>query len=208
MKKQVNRKSKKAPVARKKSKAAPLKVKSQESAVNSQDPQWPTLFRSLIRPGRFKYIKGMTKTSECVFCASLRAGPSPESLLVYSNDHAIVVLNKFPYNTGHLLVLPREHKAEMELLSQTQLMGLHQALRDVIVTLKKSYQPHGVNVGLNLGRAAGAGLPEHMHYHVIPRWEGDLNFFPLVAESKTIIQTLEDTYQVLRPHFEILENES
>lgn len=124
-----------------------------------------------------------------------------ESLCVFKSEHTMIVLNKFPYNSGHLLVMPREHKGHLLSLTEVEFQDLHQVLKKAIQAMEKLYQPAALNIGLNHGKAAGAGLPDHLHYHVIPRWEGDLNFFPLIAETKVVIESLEQTFEKFSQYF-------
>lgn len=113
----------------------------------------------------------------------------------------MIVLNKFPYNSGHLLVIPQRHEGDLVKFSDAEFKDLHHTLKLAVEALQQVYQPGGMNVGLNMGAVAGAGIPEHLHYHVIPRWSGDLNFFPLVAETKTVIESLEMTFDRLVAYF-------
>jgi len=156
----------------------------------------------LFRPHRHAYVRGKDKPAHCVFCAALAKGLDFESLLVFKSKHAMVLLNKYPYNNGHLLVLPTRHVSDIGLLENSEYQELMNVLRCSVATMQKALQPQGINMGLNLGAAAGAGLPDHVHFHLIPRWAGDTNFFPLIAETKVISQSLEQTYEVFRPAFD------
>ena len=113
----------------------------------------------------------------------------------------MVVLNKYPYNNGHTLVIPTRHVGEFTKLDAKEHRDLHALLRETVRVLQDTYECGGLNVGLNLGSAAGAGIPEHLHYHVVPRWRGDTNFFPLLAETKVVVETLEQSYERLLPLF-------
>ncbi len=139
----------------------------------------------------------------CVFCAAIKCGVDESSLVLWQSDSVCILMNKYPYNNGHLLVISRRHVADLNDLSETEFNELHLALKKSINALRKSYGegPGGFNLGLNLGKAAGAGLPGHLHYHVIPRWVGDANFFPLISRTKVISETLEQTYRRLLPYF-------
>lgn len=159
--------------------------------------------RLLFRPHRWKYVKKIEKDSECVFCKAARQELALDTLCVYKTHYSMVVLNKFPYNSGHLLVIPLRHQGDLLALTQAEYEDLHNTLRLAVKAAKEVYTPHGINVGLNLEKAAGAGLPDHLHYHVIPRFIGDLNFFPLIAESKVIPEALEDCY---KKYFEFFRN--
>lgn len=167
--------------------------------------RWPIERDILWRPHRFKYLQGQSgKGVECVFCDALSRGLSADSLVIHNNGTSMVVLNKFPYNNGHLLVLPVRHIADITDLSESEHTDLHKTVRQCVEALRKAYDkvPPGMNIGANLGAAAGAGIPQHLHYHIIPRWIGDSNFFPLVGQTKVISETLEQTYKRLLPYFE------
>lgn len=114
----------------------------------------------------------------------------------------MVVLNKFPYNSGHLLVLPRRHCGDLQKLSAEESADLWRVLNLTMEVLQSVYQPGGLNVGLNHGAVAGAGIPDHLHFHVIPRWAGDLNFFPLIAETKVVVESLEQSWDRLKIAFQ------
>lgn len=156
--------------------------------------------RILFRPDRYKYVRGAREKS-CVFCKAAKNRVSLKTLCVYKTEHSLVILNKFPYNSGHLLVLPRRHCGNLFDLSELEFTDLNQTLRLAAKGVQKVYKPTGFNMGLNHGRAAGAGLPDHLHYHIIPRWEGDLNFFPLITDTKVVIESLEQTYKKLIHYF-------
>ena len=132
---------------------------------------------------------------------AVAAGPSPESLLIYQGKHAIVMLNKFPYNNAHLLVLPLRHCGDFLQLTPDEHREIAECMRRSIAAISDAYKPAGFNCGLNLGAASGAGIPEHLHYHIIPRWVGDTNFFPIIANTKVVVETLEQTYERLLPYF-------
>ncbi len=156
----------------------------------------------LFRSHRAQYIKSKSKMKECVFCSALQKGPSYESLLVFVNDSSMVILNKYPYNSGHLLILPKRHEGQLLKLSIEEFDSLNKLLRFSVQVLEKEYMPRAMNIGLNLGKYSGAGIPDHMHYHIIPRWKGDLNFFPIMTETKVISEELKETYYRLLPYFE------
>jgi ATP adenylyltransferase len=124
-----------------------------------------------------------------------------ESLLLKKSEHCSVIMNKFPYNSGHLLVIPNAHKGSLLDLTMGESQALHEQLRQCVGVLQKVFQCDGFNIGMNLGKIAGAGIPEHLHYHIIPRWGGDTNFFPLIAQTKVVPETLEQVYAKLAPAF-------
>jgi ATP adenylyltransferase len=162
---------------------------------------WPLERDILFRPDRFKYVRKLIKTEACVFCSAAKKEASFDTLCVYKSKYSMIVLNKFPYNSGHLLVIPLKHQGDLLALKQEAHYDLHDTLRLAMKALQDIYQPGGVNVGLNHGAVAGAGIPDHLHYHVIPRWSGDLNFFPLIAETKVVVESLEQTYEGLLRYF-------
>jgi ATP adenylyltransferase len=155
----------------------------------------------LFRPDRWKYVKKLETDTECVFCRASRLNPSFETLVVYKSQMSCILLNKYPYNSGHLLVIPQRHEGNLLNLTNVEYEDLHQTLRVAVEACKSVYQPHGMNIGLNMDKAAGAGLPDHLHYHVIPRFKGDLNFFPLIADTKVIPESLEDCYNKMKNYF-------
>ena len=162
---------------------------------------WPMERDVLFRPDRFKYVRKLIKPEGCVFCNAAKNEISFESLCVYKSKHSMIVLNKFPYNSGHLLVIPLKHEGNVMTLKQEAHYDLHDTLRLAMQALQDVYQPGGMNTGLNHGAVAGAGIPDHLHYHVIPRWAGDLNFFPMIAETKVVVESLEQTYDRLLGYF-------
>jgi ATP adenylyltransferase len=157
--------------------------------------------RVLFRPDRFQYVRQKTPSNACVFCQAAQSEPHFETLCVYKSSHSMILLNKFPYNAGHLLVVPQVHKGHLLKLHSPEYQDLHETLRVAVEAAEDLYQPAALNIGLNHGKAAGAGLPDHLHYHLIPRWEGDLNFFPLIAETKAVVETLEQTFKKFSDYF-------
>lgn len=147
----------------------------------------------LFKPDRYKYIRKEIISDGCVFCNSQKA-VSFDTLCVYKSKFSMIVLNKFPYNSGHVLVLPQLHCGNMLTLSNEEYLDLMQTLRLAGQAVMDIYKPSAFNMGMNHGAWAGAGIPDHLHFHVIPRWAGDLNFFPLIAQTKVVIETLEQTY--------------
>jgi ATP adenylyltransferase len=154
-------------------------------------------------PWRLRYVKDASKDkeSECIFCAALEAGDDETNLIVHRGELCFVILNKFPYTNGHLMVAPYQHVATLQELgapTATELMRLAQRGMDA---LEASYSPHGYNVGFNQGRVAGAGVEHHIHMHVVPRWGGDTNFMPVLGDTRVMNQTLADSFQTVREAF-------
>lgn len=183
--------------AKKKSVRKKAAVKKAAGLLQIDQEIWPLERDVLFRPDRMKYVRKLIKPEGCVFCRAAKKEVSFETLCVYKTEHSMVVLNKFPYNSGHILVLPRRHCGNLLKLSDAEFTDLQNTVRKAMAALYKVYEPEGVNLGLNHGAVAGAGIPEHLHYHLIPRWSGDLNFFPLIAETKVLVETLEQTYEKL-----------
>jgi len=141
--------------------------------------------------------RGEPPPDKCFLCRAIASGSDRENLLVHRTTDSVVVLNRFPYNNGHLLIAPRLHKATLDEHSESELLDLQLTLRHMMAILKRKMSPDGFNVGLNLGSAAGAGLPGHLHWHIVPRWSGDVNFMPVVANVKVIVQSLDALYDLL-----------
>jgi ATP adenylyltransferase len=154
-------------------------------------------------PWRLAYVKDASKDIEddCIFCAKPAEGDDEASLIVHRGERCFVILNLFPYTNGHLMVAPYEHAGRIqELPAETlgETMALAQAAMN---RLEEVYEPHGFNVGFNQGRVAGAGVEHHIHLHVVPRWGGDTNFMPVIADTRVMPQTLEQSYAALRGAF-------
>jgi ATP adenylyltransferase len=143
------------------------------------------------------------KESGCIFCdyAITDESAFPDAHILVANEEAYVVLNRYPFAAGHLLIVPRRHEAELENLTDQEHDALFRLTRDAASRLKKAVSAQGVNIGLNLGKAAGAGIGEHLHVHVVPRWEGDTNFMPVVADVRVMPQHLAATFRHLSPFF-------
>ena len=169
---------------------------------------WPNKRNILFRPDRMKYVRKLVHTTGCVFCRSAKLKISYSSLCVFKTKYTQIVLNKYPYNNGHLLVLPLGHVGDLTALSPERYDDLHRTIRIAIKAIEAVYQPTGFNIGLNHGSTAGAGIPEHLHYHVIPRWSGDLNFFPLIANTKVVIETVEQSYEKFAAYFAGIKSQS
>jgi ATP adenylyltransferase len=154
----------------------------------------------LWAPWRLAYVAGARAPgtdNSCFLCAGLAQHDDRRNLIVLRTSASVVVLNRFPYNNGHLLIAPRAHKGHLAELDRDELLETMETLRRMVGVLDAALQPDGYNIGLNLGRAAGAGLPGHLHWHVVPRWDGDTNFMPVIADTKVMAQSLDALYDVL-----------
>ena len=158
--------------------------------------------RRLWAPWRMVYIL-QEKKGGCFFCDGLREGRDEGNLILYRGKLALVMMNRFPYNNGHVMVVPKRHCLCLEDLSDEEGQELFHLLQVSLRVLKSSLNPDGFNVGLNLGKAAGAG-EEHVHFHIVPRWVGDSNYMPVLGETKVISECLTETYRKLRLAFERL----
>ncbi len=161
----------------------------------------------LWSPWRSQYIDSFkeeknTQIPSCFICEAIDAiGLEKERLVVARFEFCIVMLNKFPYNNGHILIAPKKHTGDMDKLPDEEVFEILQTTRKATKILEKVFKPNGFNIGMNLGRVAGAGLPDHLHVHIVPRWNGDANFMPVIADVKVVSQSLEQTQEILANEF-------
>jgi ATP adenylyltransferase len=154
----------------------------------------------LWAPWRLAYVAAKQPPSghdPCFLCQGLAADDDRANLVALRTPRSVVMLNRFPYNNGHLLIAPLAHKGRLDELEADEMLEVQQTLRCMVAALDGLMKPDGYNVGLNLGRAAGAGLPGHLHWHLVPRWNGDTNFMPVAADTKVIVQSLDALYDAL-----------
>jgi ATP adenylyltransferase len=154
----------------------------------------------LWAPWRLAYVasaKPPSGADPCFICQGLAEQDDRRNLIVLRTPLSVVLLNRFPYNNGHLLIAPRVHKGELAELDASELLETQETLRRMVQSLDGLIHPDGYNIGLNLGRVAGAGLPGHLHWHLVPRWHGDVNFMPVLADTKVIVQSLDALYNLL-----------
>jgi len=149
-----------------------------------------------------QYIRSLSNpnSEECFLCAAARAASNEERqarLVVWTSAHCVVLINLFPYTNGHLLIAPKAHKAELEDLSDDEAMDLQRQTTEAVKLLKRAMSPQGFNIGINLGRVAGAGVPGHLHQHVVPRWGGDVNFMTVVGEVRVVPEAAEQVWNEL-----------
>jgi ATP adenylyltransferase len=165
-------------------------------------------WRQLWAPWRAAYIRAThRKPARCIFCfGALREAARKRRLVLYAGAQASVMLNLYPYANGHLLIAPRRHVDALEGLSPAETAAIGGLLAGSVRILKKALGPHGFNLGANLGRVAGAGIADHIHWHVVPRWDGDTNFVPVMAPTRVISEHLEMSFARLHPHFRKLES--
>lgn len=158
----------------------------------------------LYSPWRQKYVTDESKKithKNCPFCENIAADQDDKNFILKRYKYACVLLNLYPYNAGHLLVLPNKHCKDLQKLSQDELHELMLVISESIAVLNKTIKPDGVNVGFNLGKAAGASITEHLHIHILPRWDGDTNFLPLLAQTKQVSVDLKKIYTQIKLGF-------
>ncbi|MCK4631946.1 MAG: HIT domain-containing protein [candidate division Zixibacteria bacterium] len=151
-------------------------------------------------PWRAAFILGK-KEKGCIFCKRLKMKDSVKNLILFRGEKNFVILNKFPYNTGHTLVVPNRHTGQIEKLNADEAAEFFDLVRKSVTAIKKALKPDSMNLGMNLGRGSGAGIPGHVHMHIVPRWQGDTNFMPVIGKTNVISVPLEPVYDALRKEF-------
>jgi ATP adenylyltransferase len=154
----------------------------------------------LWAPWRVEYIQ-KEKPEGCILCDKPVEDKDTQNYLLYRGQNNFIMLNSFPYNTGHLMVVPYRHVASLEELTDAELHEHFEIVRLSIKILRQAYKPDGFNVGVNMGKVAGAGIDDHIHTHIVPRWQGDTNFMPVMADIKIVNEALVETYQRLKELF-------
>ncbi len=160
--------------------------------------------KPLWAPWRMEFIRA-EKPGGCIFCdfpAEVGEEADRKNLIVHRSPHAFTILNRYPYNSGHLMVVPRVHLADLEALPREPLRDLTEELARAVAVMKRVYQPEGMNLGMNLGQVAGAGIADHLHWHVVPRWKGDTNFMPVIADLRVVPEALAEAWARLRAGFQ------
>lgn len=151
--------------------------------------------KNLWAPWRIAYIQENPEKNGCFLCNAFQDNQDEKHLVVYRGEECFCILNKYPYNSGHLMVVPNKHKADISDLTDQEMMKIMKLTRDMKELLTTMMKPEGFNIGVNLGKSAGAGLIGHVHLHIVPRWSGDTNFMPVISDVKVIPQSLEDLYK-------------
>jgi len=158
----------------------------------------------LWAPWRMEYVTAGNEKGECIFCPGDDRSRDEKRLILYVGDHSIVLMNRFPYINGHLLVAPVRHVSALDFLTDEERLDLLTMVEKCVGILTKAMTPGGFNVGLNLGSIAGAGVEDHIHFHVVPRWSGDTNYMTVVGEVRVIPEHIQATYEKLLPFFQNL----
>ena len=156
---------------------------------------------TLWAPWRSKYIENLSEDSECIFCNAVKEKEHFKVLKVFQTKYSIVVLNLYPYNTSHTMIAPVKHTADYEELNHDEILDLNCNVQKTIKIIKKLFNPDAFNLGANIGRIAGAGVPGHFHMHIVPRWQGDTHFLPILAETKVFSFPIEDIFQKMSDEF-------
>ena len=157
----------------------------------------------LWAPWRMDYLRGTTvEEKECIFCKMLSEDRDRENLVIHRGRAAFAVMNLYPYNSGHLMIVPKRHVGQFGDLQPDELLELDKLLQTAIRALERTMKPHGFNLGMNLGRVAGAGIQDHLHYHLVPRWNGDTNFMPIVGQTKVLSELLQEGWEKLHAEFQ------
>ena len=164
--------------------------------------------RQLWAPWRMAYIDGEKRDEGCVFCIKAKQAQDEENLVLYRGTRCFVIMNLYPYNNGHLMVVPQRHIRDLASTTAEERAELMALARMAEIALQEAYDPHGINAGINLGRPAGAGVLNHLHIHVVPRWNGDTSFMSVVGNTRVLPEDLSHTAGRLRPIFERLSKDN
>ncbi len=155
----------------------------------------------LWSPWRSKYIEsfkpGALKDGECLFCKVQKTNTDKDNYIVYRSEHSFIIMNLYPYNSGHIMIVPYQHTSELYSLNKDETLDCMNMVNLGCKILNDSVFPHGFNIGVNIGRISGAGIDEHVHFHIVPRWSGDTNFMPVINDVKLVSEAMDDTYKKL-----------
>ncbi|HYH12461.1 MAG TPA: HIT domain-containing protein [Thermomicrobiales bacterium] len=175
-----------------------LAAARQATRQGTMDPHETPHRERLWTPWRMRYIGGGAREQGCIFCTRLARGNDVDSLILHRSDHAFAIMNLYPYNTGHVMVVPNRHEADLDQLDEATQIDMATLLPKVLTALRSVLGCDGFNIGLNLGSVAGAGIADHLHQHVVPRWEGDANFMPIIAGTMVIPEMIPSSYAKFR----------
>ncbi len=157
----------------------------------------------LWAPWRIEYVR-LEKIEECIFCKFPKEEKDEKNLILYRGKYAFLIMNNYPYNPGHVMVAPYRHVGNFEDLSDEEVMDIYFVTSLAIRAIKNVMNPQGFNIGINIGRVAGAGIEGHVHVHIVPRWNGDTNFMPVLSDTKVVVQGLRENYRELKKEIERL----
>ncbi len=159
---------------------------------------------TLWAPWRMEYILRAKdeKPEPCIFCTRIEKDEDEKNLILHRSSHGFIIMNRFPYNNGHLMVVPYRHSGNILDLTPEENQDLSYLIQLSVEALNRVMSPHGFNIGMNLGKVAGAGVDSHLHYHIVPRWNGDTNFMPIISDTKVVSEALDKTYHKLHQAFQ------
>lgn len=160
------------------------------------------MIKYITAPWREEYVKNAFKMNECIFCRALQSEKDNETFILHRAEYNFLILNRYPYTPGHLMIAPYAHLDSIEKAKKEITDEMTDLLKLSLSVLRKTYQPHGFNTGMNIGHSAGAGVADHYHLHIIPRWTGDANFMPLIGNTKVVIEDIETTFEKLKSKFQ------
>jgi ATP adenylyltransferase len=152
--------------------------------------------KRIFAPWRYKYVSD-PNSDGCIFCNAQSSKDDRKSGVLFRGKFAFVIMNKYPYNNGHIMIAPYNHTGDFEELSEEEMLEMSTLIQKWQKVIKKAMKPEGFNIGMNLGRIAGAGFEKHLHYHLVPRWSGDTNFMPIIGETKVVPMSVDDAYDLL-----------
>ncbi|OSS42202.1 HIT family protein [Desulfurella amilsii] len=154
--------------------------------------------KTLWAPWRMAYILSEKKPEDCVFCNAFRERKDEENYVLFRSKHCFVIMNIYPYNPGHIMVVPNRHIDHIKLLNEQERADIFQVMQTFCNILETAFKPNGFNIGMNIGSTAGAGIADHIHFHIVPRWNGDTNFISTVCDTKVISESLRQTYNKIK----------
>ncbi len=160
----------------------------------------------LWAPWRIEYVR-LEKMETCIFCEFPKEQDDEKNLILHRGRYGFIIMNNYPYNPGHVMVAPYRHVGNIEELTNEEVLNLYSLVSLSVEAIKRSMKPQGFNIGLNLGRVAGAGIEGHLHIHIVPRWNGDTNFMPVIGDTKVIVQALRESYEELKNEIRSILNE-
>lgn len=161
--------------------------------------------KKLWAPWRMEYVSNPSK-KENIFLEKAHQDNDRENLVLYRGEHSFILINLYPYNNGHLMVAPYKQYDDITLLNSKTMLEIMELTKKSVVILKDKLNCEGINFGLNMGKAAGAGIDDHLHFHIVPRWSGDANFMPILGHTEVIMQSLFDTYDLLKTEFDLIDS--
>ncbi len=159
----------------------------------------------LWAPWRIEYVR-MEKMDGCIFCRFPKENGDEKNLILHRGNHAFIIMNNYPYNPGHVMVAPYRHVGNVEDLRAEEVLEIYELVSLAVKAIKRTMNPQGFNIGINVGKVAGAGIEGHVHVHIVPRWNGDTNFMPVLSDTKVIVQGIRENYRELKREIELISS--